>query len=199
MTDNRSHLFQSALKHTLTFEGGYANDPEDAGGETFRGISRKNWPAWPGWPLIDNVKQTVSTKALIIDIHFDGDVPMADLVADFYFQNFWLPFARLGWPQRLTAKLFDTSVNLGLKGAVVVLQRALNRTDLIAPLAEDGRIGPRTKAALDLALEPPNGEARLLRLLVEKQSEYYQSIVIRKPSQNKFLNGWLRRAAWVPE
>ncbi|MGL4208543.1 MAG: glycosyl hydrolase 108 family protein, partial [Candidatus Adiutrix sp.] len=34
--------FDSALIIVLEFEGGYVHDPADRGGETFRGISRKN-------------------------------------------------------------------------------------------------------------------------------------------------------------
>ncbi len=57
--------FAEALKHTLEFEGGYANDPADRGGETFRGISRKNWPRWSGWDLIDQVKRKGADKNFI--------------------------------------------------------------------------------------------------------------------------------------
>ena len=36
--------FQPALQTTLRFEGGYTNINADAGGETYCGISRRNWP-----------------------------------------------------------------------------------------------------------------------------------------------------------
>ena len=50
---------QDFLKiHTATMgnEGGYANNPDDAGGETYKGIARKMHPIWPGWRIIDDIK-----------------------------------------------------------------------------------------------------------------------------------------------
>src|SRR2546426_796362 len=48
--------FDYALTQLLKVEGGYANDPRDPGGETYKGISRVFWPNWSGWPLIDAAK-----------------------------------------------------------------------------------------------------------------------------------------------
>ena len=36
--------FKTSLARTLRWEGGYSDDPVDRGGETYRGISRKNFP-----------------------------------------------------------------------------------------------------------------------------------------------------------
>ena len=35
--------FEEAYKKTSDFEGGYVNDEDDAGGETYRGIARNFW------------------------------------------------------------------------------------------------------------------------------------------------------------
>lgn len=48
--------FKEAINKTLKFEGGYVNDPDDSGGETFLGISRVNNKSWKGWKLLINVK-----------------------------------------------------------------------------------------------------------------------------------------------
>ena len=48
--------FKKALTETLRHEGGYVNDPKDPGGETYKGISRKNHPDWEGWNIIDEKK-----------------------------------------------------------------------------------------------------------------------------------------------
>jgi hypothetical protein len=32
----------------------------------------------------------------------------------------------------------------------------------------------------------------------ERQAAFYEGIVRNKPSQRKFLAGWLKRAAWIP-
>jgi len=40
--------FQQAFERTIGFEGGYANDPRDPGGETKYGISKRAYPALDG-------------------------------------------------------------------------------------------------------------------------------------------------------
>ena len=182
--------FKEALKHTLEFEGGYANDPADRGGETFRGVSRKNWPGWDGWNIIDKLKFQGIKKPRDIDTVLKNDQDMAGLVADFYKRNFWEPFDRLGLPPRATAKLFDTAVNVGVGQAVKFLQQSLN--DCGESLVVDGKIGPATQAALVPCTDS------LVDIIAKKQAAFYRAIVAKRPDQKKFLNGWLRRAAWVP-
>ena len=48
--------FNESFNITLGYEGGYSNDPDDAGGETYKGISRRYHPGWKGWALIDELK-----------------------------------------------------------------------------------------------------------------------------------------------
>lgn len=51
--------FKIALDKVLSREGGYINDPDDKGGETYKGISRKYNPDWKGWRIIDNTKKNI--------------------------------------------------------------------------------------------------------------------------------------------
>jgi type VI secretion system secreted protein VgrG len=191
--------FTEALNHMLEFEGGYANVKGDSGGETFRGISRRNWPKWSGWPLIDRAKADGYRTAKAINAAFADNSGMRDLVACFYHEHFWSPWARYKWPSRLTAKVFDTGVNVGTGGAARILQNALNSLKPAVRLKVDGALGPLTLDALDLALNAPNGLNRVLAAYADAQADYYRAIVRRKPSQAKFLTGWLRRAAWLPK
>jgi hypothetical protein len=83
---------------TQGFEGGYADDPADAGGETFNGISRRSHPGWPGWALIDEAKAEAgpvkgAALARAIDARFKGDPVMAGLLREFYKTNYWDPFS----------------------------------------------------------------------------------------------------------
>lgn len=190
--------FLGALQHTLKFEGGYANDPADRGGETFRGISRFNWPDWTGWELIDRAKVRGAVTPRLINAAFAGDPEMERLVADFYQRHFWRPFESLGAPRRIMAKLFDTAVNVGVGGAVKMLQRAVNQLGLAMPLVVDGAIGPKTRAGLALSVEGPGEENSFLKAFCREQEAHYRRIVGRNPGQSKFLKGWLRRAEWVP-
>ena len=50
-------LFTPAFTLSKINEGGWVNDPNDIGGETYRGISRKFNPKWNGWSVIDEMKK----------------------------------------------------------------------------------------------------------------------------------------------
>lgn len=189
--------FAKTLKHTLQFEGGYANDPDDRGGETFRGISRRNWPAWGGWRLIDGCRAGGLKSRRSIDDFFAQNAEMEALVAGFYADNFWRPFEHPALPPRVAAKLFDAAVNLGAGRAVSLWQKTLN--SLGANLTVDGQSGPQTLAASQKILARPEAEAAFLSRFAERQGDFYRAIAAKNPSQSKFLKGWLRRAAWVPQ
>jgi lysozyme family protein len=183
--------FAEAFAHTMAdFEGGYANNAKDRGKETYRGVSRKSWPGWPGWKLIDAAKAAGTVTAKAINAKFKGSPEMARLVEDFYRVNFW-DKTPAEFPGVLREKHFDTSINMGREGAGEVLQTALNT--LGNRLAVDGAVGPLTRAAAAKA-----SLAALIPAYCKAQAERYRAIVRRYPSQEEFLNGWLRRAAWVP-
>jgi lysozyme family protein len=181
--------FEDALKHTLVFEGGYANVPGDAGGETFRGITRRSHPDWPGWVLVEEAKRGAGGKASVIDAKLRGDQRMEIMVEDLYRRTYWDPLG--GLPDKVRMKVFDIAVNAGMSRAVKLLQRALN--GLGRGLAEDGKLGQATRGAAASSPEPT-----VLSALVLAQEAFYRNLVSTKPSNAKFLNGWLRRAAWKP-
>jgi len=202
----RDKRYPKAFKHLMKFEGGYAHDPNDSGGETFRGISRRSWPDWQGWALVDvakkelgGVKLTGKYRRTNIDDFFYAHPQIDTLVEDFYFYEFWSPAARLELPPRITEQLFDSSVHMGLEAAIMLLQAAAYLSDENTHLTVDGKAGKLTLAALDAILSHPNGEERLLITYGAVQSGFYIGLARAKPSQKKFLNGWLKRAKWVPE
>jgi len=97
-----------AISLMLVHEGGYTKGLQnDSGGETYKGISRNNWPNWAGWQLVDNAKsQSNFPGSLEEDSHLQG------LVLDFYHQNFWR-FDELE-DQLLANCVLDAAVNMGL-------------------------------------------------------------------------------------
>lgn len=87
---------------------------------------------------------------------------------------------RVGW------KIFDVGVNAGLVRAAKLTQEALG-----LPSSEiDGVIGSRTIRAIN-ATE----EAAFFMRFIPLLERFYEGIVERDPSQRRFLNGWLSRAA----
>ena len=117
-------LFELALDRTLAHEGGHVSDPEDPGGETNFGISKRQFP----------------------------DINLAALTreqASYLYRQFYWRFDHVQ-SQLVANKLFDLSVNLGLPLAIRLCQAALG--DLGAPLAIDSLLGPKTLTALNAAV-----------------------------------------------
>lgn len=169
-------LFQAALKRTLAWEGGWSDDPADPGGETYCGISRRNWPNWPGWQQVDRMVGTGAMQA-------DADIQAQ--VAAFYLENFWTPLEAGSWRKAgLAEDVFDSAANQGVRAAVKTLQLALG----LPAAAQDGIVGPRTLAAIQIA--PPTARARFGALRALR----YAETVRADPEQARYLGGWLRRA-----
>lgn len=68
------------------FEGGYVNDPDDSGGETYRGIARKHNPNWDGWEIVDDwkAKNGIPKYNFIIPIEY-----LDKLCADYSKSHYW--------------------------------------------------------------------------------------------------------------
>lgn len=181
--------FEDALAHTLEFEGGYANDTADPGGETYKGISRRAHPAWPGWVLVEEAKKGSGGKASAIDARLRGDQRVETLVEELYRKSYWDPLGEL--PGRVRMKAFDVAVNAGLGRAARILQEAANA--LGAGIRVDGIIGPATRAAVS-----SRPEDEVVGAMAKAQASFYEAIVRANPARGKFLRGWLRRAAWRP-
>lgn len=172
------------LAEVLRSEGGYVNDPRDAGGETNWGITLRTARAngYNG-PMRDMPRET----ALAIYRRQYVDAPGFDRVALV--------------SQKIAAELVDTGVNMGPKVASIFLQRALNGLNRqakdYADVAVDGVIGSQTITALRafIARRSAEGEQRLLLLLNALQGERYLSLAEGRAANETFLYGWLGRVA----
>jgi lysozyme family protein len=162
-------------------EGGYVADSSDRGGPTRFGITeavaRANGYRGEMRELPREEAAAIYTRLYWLRPRFDEVASRSPAVA---------------------AELFDTGVNMGPAVAVTFLQRvltALNRNGKDYPdLVPDGRIGPRTLAALDafLALRgKKSAETVLLRALEALQGERYLRLAERRPANEAFLYGWL--------
>lgn len=181
--------FENAYKYTKKFEGLYVWDKDDSGGETYRGVSRRSNPKWEGWRLVDEAKRVVGRAPAKINAYLAKDPFIGPMVDRLYERGYWEPLGEM--PDLVKMKLFDMAVNFGQKRAVIILQQALNT--LGAKLALDGVLGKLTRAALDVMVPSDVVEA-----LCKKQADQYRYLAAKNPSQQKFLKGWLARAAWKP-
>ena len=174
MPDN----FDTIIARILGLEGGYANVAGDRGGETYRGISRVNWPNWVGWAAVDR-----------------HDYLGADLyVKDFYREHFWNPLGCDGYNEALALELMDIGVNSGVGTAIKLLQRlcnVCNNGGIHWPdVRVDGSFGPVTRAVVT-AFSQKYGQDKLARLLNGMQMCNYVAILEANPGQEKFAWGWL--------
>jgi lysozyme family protein len=175
--------FNEAYDHMIgEFEGGYANKKTDKGKMTYKGISRRSFPDWPGWKIIDPLVLASNGNAREINSALFGNDMMESLVKDLYFKEFWTPVAML--PDRLRFKTFDTCVNMGLIPGIKIMQKAVGTV-------ADGKIGPKTLAAA-------KDSDAVLKKFSEFQANRYREIVAADPDQAVNLKGWLRRAKWIP-
>lgn len=174
------------IDETLKIEGGYVYDPVDRGGETYKGISRRAHPDWPGWIIINRYKSISGFEKLL-----DGNSELQTLVIDLYERVYLEPFKQIP-DEAIRAELFDTAVNMGVGRAAMMLQDALNllnrNGDLYDDLIPDGMIGAKTMAAYS-AVKP----AVLLKVLNGLQFMRYFEIVEGNPLQEKYFAGWMQR------
>ena len=140
--------FKLAYAITLKHEGGYSNDPDDAGGETYKGIARRFHPSWVGWQIIDKSKQLSNFPNSLKE---NNNLDL--LVSNFYEAFYWDVNLLSEFPsQQIANEMFDTGVNMGIGRAAKFLQRALNALNsngkVYEDIVEDGKVGANTIKAL---------------------------------------------------
>jgi lysozyme family protein len=110
--------FKTAFQKMLIHEGGYVNDPDDQGGETYKGISRTMHKNWSGWGIIDKFKNKFGFPATL-----DMSAELQNQIELFYRTNFWSPLnADHISNQSIADSIFDFSVNAGVITSVRLAQ-----------------------------------------------------------------------------
>lgn len=110
--------FKTAFDITNGNEGGYSNDPNDHGGETYAGITRKNFPNWKGWTIVDSHKP-IHAGSII------NDISLKELTQEFYRRNFWEPLKGDEIQnQELANQVYDFAVNAGVPQALKLLSQS---------------------------------------------------------------------------
>ncbi len=185
--------FEQAYEITMGHEGGYVNDNDDAGGETYKGVARKKNKHWDGWKRVDELKE----EGDAFPGNLDDDAVFQEEIRRFYKQRYWDTF----WgddvsDQSIANELFDTGVNMGVGRAVKFLQASLNLLNrngaLYGEIAVDGGFGRNTLNALESYLDKDHPKF-LFKLLNLLQGQHYIKIMTKSPVQEKYARGWLQR------
>ena len=129
--------FNKAYKKTAASEGGYSNDPEDPGLETYCGISRRHWPKWPGWKEIDRHKKTngpIKTNQKLVGADLATEVKIFYLR---YLSNHPMMYLRKSQHELICVLRLSTDV-LDIPGTVIADGNAATRITGFWP-PPDGR------------------------------------------------------------
>jgi lysozyme family protein len=174
-----SDIKKDVIGQIIEIEGGYVNDPDDSGGETKYGI----------------------TKRVAVANGYTGDMKDLpyDLAFEIYEERYWNrmkldPISAAS--EEVAMELADTAINMGVTRAGKFLQRSLNalnnRERHYADLIVDGRIGMATLTAFDMYrdVRGQQGMKVLTNMLNCLQGEFYVSLAERRQKDEKYIYGW---------
>lgn len=169
--------FYYARERTARFEGGFADDPADAGGAT-------RWGASTAYARRHGYTGRMEK------------LPRA-LVDRWFWEDFWAAHELGAVSDReVAARVFDIAVNHSPRGAAGIVQRAVRAIwpdRWGEPIAADGAYGPATRAAVRrLAARYP---VALTGALNGERWRYYLAIIAARPDQARFVRGWAERCA----
>ncbi|MBW8190362.1 hypothetical protein K0504_04875 [Neiella marina] len=169
--------FKLAVEHTLKAEGGYVNDPDDPGGETYKGIARNRNSKWPGWVDIDLHKNKANFPASL-----DSDDALQTKVHALYETLYWDKVCGDDIDdQDIAESIFDFAVNAGPRTSAKLAQISVGAT-------ADGVIGPNTIAKIN----EDDKRAFLATFALAKIGRYV-SICEKRSASRKYFFGWVRR------
>ena len=170
--------FSKALKIVLDHEGGYVNDPDDPGGETYRGVARNYNPSWSGWIMIDMLKTRRGFPE-----NLKGSKELQQAIRELYSVKYWHKIrGDKILSQEVAESIFDFAVNAG-----ATISAKLAQT--VVKVVVDGVIGPQTLAAVN-KMDPELFTARFALAKVAR----YAYICQKRPASKKYFLGWVNRA-----
>jgi lysozyme family protein len=161
--------FDKCLALMLAHEGGFVNHPQDPGGMTNLGVTKRVWEEWVGHE-VDKKQMRALTP---------------ETVAPLYKRKYWDACRSDDLVSGVDYVVFDVAVNSGAGRAVKFLQSCVG-------VDADGGFGPRTLDAVKIAEQDPE---RLIELYSAKRLEFLQSL----KTFETFGKGWSRRVAEVKE
>lgn len=149
----------------LRWEGGFVNDPDDAGGATNKGVTLATFRKFYG------ADATVAQLKKITDEQ-------------------WLHIFKVGYWNKFKADdITDQSVaNMCVDWLYNSGIAAIKRVQKIVGVVDDGIVGPKTIAAINAKEAQP-----LFYQIRAARIAFVETIARNKPSQRKFLQGWKNR------
>lgn len=157
--------FDTCYPSVIKEEGGFVNDPQDAGGMTNLGVTKEAWEHWLG------------RKATEAEMR--GLTPAG--VKAFYQAMYWNVAQCDRFPISLALCLFHAAVNCGPGRATKLLQGMVGA-------GPDGALGPASLAAYAMWARGRDRPA-IVHAYQEQLRAYYRT----RPTFPRFGRGWLNR------
>ena len=161
--------FEKCLAKMLAHEGGFVNHPQDPGGMTNLGVTKRVWEEWVGHEVDEKQMRALTPET----------------VAPLYKRKYWDAIRADELVAGVDYCVFDVAVNSGPGRAIKFLQSCVG-------VNADGGFGPATLAAVKKAEEDPT---RLIELYCAKRLEFLQSL----KTFETFGKGWSRRVQEVKD
>ena len=179
--------FEMAQDFVLEHEGVLSDDKYDKGGLTKYGVSMSYLTNLASSkPSL--VKEIVGTTGITRTVVRELTKTQASLLFKW---TFWEPYKLDELPLATAFMVYDMNVNHGPGNSIRIAQKGCNRLpSLVSPLLiVDGKMGPKTKAALRLC-----SCASGIHAIATERLAFYERIVQRDGTQRVFLRGWRNRA-----
>lgn len=183
--------FDRAIIQVLAHEGGLGNDKNDRGGITNHGISFRFLKA----AIVndkDLFKRVDLNRNHILD---SGDIIlMTKKDAEHIYREEW--WDKYGYGKityyPLAAKVFDMAINMGPSRAGILLRRAT--LSVIPSMSVNNNSYLSEKEIMLINRLENKDKEKIVRNLIYLSTEFYKTLAKNRPSQQKFLKGWLKRA-----
>jgi len=179
--------FERCMDFVFEHEGVLSDDKEDKGGLTKYGVSMaylqdlaRRKPSL----LVEILGTSAITRRVVKEI-------TRTQAALIFKWTFWTPYQLDDLPLATAFMVYDMNVNHGPGNSIRIAQKGCNRLpSLVSPLLiVDGKMGPKTRAALRLC-----ACASGIHAIASERLAFYERIVERTPSQRVFIRGWRNRA-----
>ena len=154
----------------LKWEGGFINDPLDSGGATMKGITIATYTAYR--------KSKGLHAPTVNDLKSISDKEWTDILKS----NYWDKWKADEIKSQAIANLL---VGWGWGSGPVT---AIKEFQKLMKLQTDGIVGKMTLSAINSA-----NEVELFNKIWLARKDFFVNIVMNRPTQIKFLAGWLNR------
>lgn len=168
-------LFNDIIEDVLRREGGYVNHPNDKGGPTNMGITKKTLERYLNRKVsIDELRNLQKETAIEIydRKYFSG--PRINTL-----------------PEGLQPIMVDTSILYGPVRAIKFAQKIVNEAGF-GPITVDGILGPVSREKIKESYYEM--DYFFINAMVEERIMFCKLIVLNNPKQKVFLKGWINRA-----